>query len=360
MELAAREAPAIVLLDIMLPGMDGYETCRRLKSAFSANKVQVIMVSAASSQEEQIRDFDAGADAYMIKPVDANVLRSEVQLHLRHREAIVRLASIESEIQSRRAELQQLIEDRERQIGATQDVAVFAIARMAESRDEDTGEHLNRVRSYSQSLAEELARIDPYRRQINEQFLRDLYRSSPLHDIGKVAISDTILLKPGRLTAREFELVKVHTIHGANILDAAVSHSRSGSFLAMAAAIAKHHHEWFDGTGYPEGLQGAKIPLAARIVAVADVFDALTSKRPYKPAFPPADARRIIHSESGSHFDPAVVKAFEACFVRFLEIHAHHPDRDSKAAVPVLSDDLPFIHNSPTASLALPAVRGCD
>ena len=228
LELAAREAPAVVLLDIMLPGIDGYETCRRLKSSLFDGKVQVIMISAASSQEEQFRAFEAGADAYMVKPVDANVLRSEVQLHLRLREAIGRLASIEAEIQSRRAELQRLVEDRERQIGATQDVAVFAIARVAESRDEETGEHVIRVRSYSRVLAEELAKSDRYRRQIDEQFLRDLYRSSPLHDIGKVAISDTILLKAGRLTAKEFELVKIHTIHGADILDAVVSHSQSG------------------------------------------------------------------------------------------------------------------------------------
>jgi putative two-component system response regulator len=351
LELAAREAPAVVLLDIMLPGIDGYETCRRLKSSLFDGKVQVIMISAASSQEEQFRAFEAGADAYMVKPVDANVLRSEVQLHLRLREAIGRLASIEAEIQSRRAELQRLVEDRERQIGATQDVAVFAIARVAESRDEETGEHVIRVRSYSRVLAEELAKSDRYRRQIDEQFLRDLYRSSPLHDIGKVAISDTILLKAGRLTAKEFELVKIHTIHGADILDAVVSHSQSGDFLAMAAAIAKHHHEWFNGTGYPERLEGEEIPLAARIVAVADVFDALTSRRPYKLAFPPADARRIIHAESGSHFDPAVVKAFEACFIRFLEIHARHADRDSIAAAPVPGNDLPFAHPCAMAQL---------
>jgi putative two-component system response regulator len=201
-----------------------------------------------------------------------------------------------------------------------QDFAVFALAKLAESRDDDTGEHLIRVRSYSQVLAEQLRRDSVYAPQITAQFLDDLYRSSPLHDIGKVAISDTILLKPGRLTPHEFGIMKTHTILGARTLEQVVSTSKCGSFLAMAVAVARSHHERFDGTGYPEGLQGGSIPLPARIVALADVFDALTSTRPYKPAYSPVHARRIICEESGTQFDPLIVTAFEAVFEEFLAI----------------------------------------
>ncbi len=319
--LTAQRPPAVVLMDIMMPGIDGYETCRRLKTELAGENIQVIMVSAASSGEEQSRAFELGADAYLVKPFDPYVLCSEVRLQFRLREAIDRVTSIETEIESRCAEIERLIEDHNRHTSAMQDFAVFALAKLAESRDDDTGEHLIRVRSYSQILAEQLRRGSLYAPQITAQFLNDLYRTSPLHDIGKVAISDTILLKAGRLTPHEFEIMKTHTVLGARTLEQVVSNSECGGFLAMAVAVAKSHHERFDGTGYPEGLQGGSIPLPARIVALADVFDALTSTRAYKPAYSPVHARRIICEESGTHFDPVVVTAFAAAFQEFLAIH---------------------------------------
>ena len=198
---------------------------------------------------------------------------------------------------------------------------MFALAKLAESRDDDTGEHLFRVRSYSQTLAEQLRHDSAYAPQITTQFLDALYRSSPLHDIGKVGISDTILLKAGKLTPQEFEIVKTHTVLGAKTLEQVVSNSKCGGFLAMAIAVAMSHHERFDGTGYPEGRTGEDIPLAASIVALANVFDALTSRRPYKPAYSPLHARRVICKESGTRFDPVIVTAFEATFEEFLAIH---------------------------------------
>jgi putative two-component system response regulator len=174
------------------------------------------------------------------------------------------------------------------------------------------------MRNYSQVLAEELQQHSPYARQIDQQFLADLYRSSPLHDIGKVGIRDDILLKPGRLTSEEFAIMQQHSVIGANILDQAVLGSQDGGFLAVAALIARFHHEHFDGSGYPAGLVGNEIPLPARIVAVADVYDALTSVRPYKPAYTPEHARRIIVSESARHFDPVIVDAFQSRFDEFL------------------------------------------
>jgi putative two-component system response regulator len=322
--LASQRPPAVVLLDIMMPGIDGYETCRRLKTEFAGKCIQVIMVSAASSGEEQARAFELGADAYMVKPFDPQVLCSEVRSQFRLRETIGRLAAIESEIQLHRRKHVQLIEDHHRHTTAMQDFAVFALAKLAESRDDDTGEHLIRVRSYAQVLAEQLRRDSPYSPQITAQFLDDLYRTSPLHDIGKVAISDAILLKSGRLTAQEFGIMKTHAILGARTLEQVVSTSACGSFLAMAVAVARSHHERFDGTGYPEGLRGEDIPLPARIVAVADVFDALTSTRSYKPAYSPQHARRIICEESGKQFDPRIVTALEAAFAEFLAIYDSH------------------------------------
>jgi putative two-component system response regulator len=319
--LAAGQTPALVLLDIVMPGIDGYETCRRLKMTFPRENIQVIMVSAISSEEEQVRAFQVGADAYLVKPFDPNVLRSQVQLHFRLRVAVADLASKETGDQPECSKLEHLVQERNRQINATQDVAVFALAKLAESRDEDTGGHLIRVRSYGQAIAEYLGRKGLFQWEITEQFLKDLYRSSPLHDIGKVGISDTILFKPGPLTPEEFEIVKMHTVLGGRVLEDVVLHSESGSFLQMAVAIARHHHERFDGTGYPSSLKGEGIPLPARIVALADVFDALTSTRPYKPAYPPLHARRIICQESGTHFDPVIVTAFGATFEEFLAIH---------------------------------------
>jgi len=224
------------------------------------------------------------------------------------------------------------MEERTRNIIATQNVAVFALAKVAESRDDETGEHLVRVRLYSQILAEHLARDSVYAAEITTQFLDDLQRASPLHDIGKVAVRDAILLKPGRLTPEEFELMKMHTVLGANTLEEVVWFSQCGSFLATAVAIARFHHERFNGTGYPQGLQGQEIPLAARIVALADVFDALTSTRPYKPAYSAQVARRIIGEESGKQFDPEIVAAFEACFEEFRVICEGNRDQLPKTA----------------------------
>ena len=218
-------------------------------------------------------------------------------------------------------------EDTIKKVLATQDIAMLTLAKLAESRDRNTGEHLLRIRSYSQILATHLSQKGPHTGAIDQQFLDNLYRSSPLHDIGKVGISDAILLNPGRFTPDEFEVMKKHTVIGANTLEEAVLNSPSGSFLAMAAVIARFHHERFDGSGYPAGLTGTDIPLPARIVAVADVFDALTSSRPYKDAYDTETARQIIEEESGKHFDPVVVDAFGASFDEFLAVWKEYGER---------------------------------
>jgi len=312
--------PDLMLLDIMLPGLDGYEICRRVKSGPAGPQLQVIMVSAKSSKAEQLQAYEAGADDFVIKPFDAQEMVARVRLHAQLQHANRRVASIRAEIDSRNSELKRLAEQRMRDIVNIQDVAVFTLAKVAESRDRESAGHLTRMRAYAQILAEHLAAGGPYAEQIDRRFLQDLYRSSPLHDIGKVAIRDDILLKPGRLTPDEFEIMKQHAVIGADILDEAVVRCHDAGFLTMAAEIARYHHERFDGSGYPCGLKGSQIPLPARIVALADVYDAVTSERPYKPAFPPSHARQLIEEQSGRHFDPLMVEAFRARFADFLAL----------------------------------------
>ena len=324
LETAMRFQPELVLLDLQLPGIDGYETCSRLKASPFGEHVFIIIVSARSSREEQLRAFACGADDYLVKPLDAQELRSRVRLHFRLRSALDKVTAIKTEIERQKSEARRAAEARERELLATQNVAILTLARIAESRDQCTGDHLVRMRTYCQILAEQLQEASPYADEIDRRFLDDLYRSSPLHDVGKVATSDAILLKPGRLTPDEFEKIKEHTTTGARILDEAVWQEHGGEFLAMAATIARYHHERFDGTGYPEGLGGTAIPLAARIVAVADVFDALTSSRPYKPAYSLLDSKEMIEIESGRHFDPVIVEAFEACFDELAEVHERY------------------------------------
>jgi HD-GYP domain-containing protein (c-di-GMP phosphodiesterase class II) len=230
------------------------------------------------------------------------------------------LASSRDDLQVQSARLSAQLKARVDEILGTRDVMVFALERLAESRDAETGEHLERLRAYSQILAEDLAVTGPYTSQITGTFLRDFALSTPLHDIGKVGIPDSVLRKPGRLDLDEFDVMKQHTIIGAEALLAAARQSVYGEFLLMAADIARSHHEWFDGTGYPDGLAGLDIPLPARIVAVADVFDAMTSRRVYKDEQAANEAREAIIQGSGGHFDPHVVNAFERRYKDFLAV----------------------------------------
>ncbi|MBN1786946.1 MAG: HD domain-containing protein [Sedimentisphaerales bacterium] len=216
--------------------------------------------------------------------------------------------------------LDNMIQERTAQITETRDMAVFVLASLAESRDPETGEHLERIRSYCYILAEELKNNGPYTDLIDDQFVENLYRSSPLHDIGKIGIPDCILLKPGSLTDEEFDVMRQHSVIGSEAFKQNISGSASSSFMQMAADITRYHHERFDGTGYPEGLKGEEIPLSARILALADVYDALTSSRVYKPAFRAEVAYTMICQERGKHFDPVVVDAFVARFDDLLQV----------------------------------------
>jgi putative two-component system response regulator len=309
--------PQLVLLDIMMPGIDGYETCRRIKSGALGRFVQVILVSGKGSTAERLEGYQAQADDYVVKPFNHDEMLSKVRVHLRLAETRRQLAAAKDELEIYAHDLERLVVQRTQQWARTQDMTVFALAQLTDSRDPETGGHISRIRYYSQTLAEQLQQSGPYQAAIDERFLKDLYRGSPLHDIGKVAVSDAILRKPGKLTPEEFDAIKLHVRVGGQTLETARNYVGRGTFMDMAADIARYHHERYDGSGYAAGLRGQEIPLAARIVALADVYDALTSPRIYKPAYEPEYAREIIVKESGAHFDPAIVEAFSACFEQF-------------------------------------------
>ena len=339
LEKMPRFNPDLLLLDIMMPGMDGYETCRKIKESPAGPFTQVIMVSGKASPEERLKGYQVGADDYLVKPFNHDELLAKVKIHMRLQNSMAEIWTANSKIREFNQELEHVVSERTTEVMATRDIAVFALAKLAESRDSETGEHLERIRNYGRILAEELSRDGPYSSQIDSTFVDNVYRSSPLHDIGKVGIPDAILLKPGRLTVNEFETMKQHAAIGAKALKEVIEQGTCGQFFEMATDIAQFHHEHFDGSGYPNGLRGTDIPLAARIVALADVFDALTSPRVYKPAFTPEIARQMIENEAGSHFDPIVVEAFLTRFDEFLQICQIDKHRDLELACAGASED---------------------
>jgi len=273
----------IVVTDWEMPVMDGLALCRAIRARQFRGYVYVIILSSHQGAQDTLDGLAAGADDYVTKPFNP-------------------------------AELIMRVKTGERIIGVeTRDMAIFAMAKLAESRDAETGAHLERVRTYCRRLAEQLHQSQTFPDDIDEQFVELIYQTSPLHDIGKVAIPDCVLLKSGQLIPREYEIMMQHTLAGAATLQAALDEYPNARFLQMARDIALTHHERFDGKGYPHGLAGDDIPLCGRIVAVADVYDALTSKRVYKDAYGHDVARSIIVKDSGAHFDPRVVEAFLAC-----------------------------------------------
>jgi len=308
--------PSLILLDFHLKDDSALEICRAIRRDFSDRQIQLLVLGEGLSESQRLEMFAVGADNVIDKSIGRLELVAKIDVLLRLHNALLRATTAERKLEGYSRELERIVENRSMAIQATQDIAVFALAKLADSRDTETGEHLVRMRAYSQMIAEQLRISGPYQEAIDDSFLQDLFRSSPLHDIGKVGISDAILLKPGKLTAEEFNAMKQHVRIGAETLQEAARSSPSGSFFHMAAEIARFHHERWDGNGYLEGVSGSDIPLAARIVSVADVFDALSSKRVYKDAMGTEEARAMICDGSGTQFDPAVVAAFEQTFER--------------------------------------------
>jgi putative two-component system response regulator len=314
----------LVITDLMMPVVDGLELTRRIRSERRFAHLPIMMLTAGRIDHNDVaKGLELGADDFLRKPINAIEFLARVRSLLRMKKLNDKLVEVNDH-------LEQLIEERTLEMLSTRDAALFGFARLAEYRDPETGAHLDRIRSYTKILAHWLSENGPYTSIIDDEFVHRIGFSSPLHDIGKVGIPDAILLKPGPLTEGEFETMKTHTLIGGDTLQAAVQRSLTGDeFLAMGRDIAYHHHEKWNGKGYPRGLAGEDIPLAARIMAVADVYDALVSKRVYKDAFSHEKAVAIIIEESGTSFDPAVITAFQALEKGFVDIKRLHAEKES-------------------------------
>ena len=312
--------PALILLDIMMPGLSGHEVCRRLKADPATRDIPVIFLTGLTDMGDEQIGFELGAVDYIGKPISPAIVlaRVKAQLTLKANADFLRDKSdyLESEVARRT-----------REVMAIQDVTIHAMASLAETRDNETGNHIRRTQNYVKALALQLKAHPRFAEQLSDGVIARLYKSAPLHDIGKVGIPDNILLKPGRLTPQEFDVMKTHTSLGF----AAIEHAEQGlgtsvEFLSMAKEIALSHHEKWDGTGYPQGLVGAAIPVSARLMSLADVYDALISQRVYKLAMTHEQARDIILQGRGTHFDPDVVDAFLAKEGEFQAIAARFAD----------------------------------
>ncbi len=280
----------LVISDWEMPGMSGLELCRQIRQRSWSSYIYFILLTSYAGVENAVRGLEAGADDFLTKPFHPE----DVRCRLKTAERILNLES--------------------------RDLTIFALAKLAESRDTETGAHLERMREYCRIISQELISSERYGREIDGDYVQLLYLTSPLHDIGKVGIPDDVLLKPGRLTKEEFDCMKQHTIIGGNTLSAAAVAHPEAQFLSMARDVAFTHHERFDGSGYPYGLSGTQIPLAGRITAVADVYDALTSKRVYKPEYSHETSKDLILEGRGTQFDPYLVDVFLDCEEQFLQV----------------------------------------
>lgn len=316
------QPPDLILLDIMMPGMDGYEVCRRLKANLHTRDIPVIFLTARADMEDERLGLELGAVDYITKPISPPILLARVATHLA-------LKASADFLRDKSAYLEREVALRTLEVQAIQDVTIMAMTSLAETRDNETGNHIRRTQLYVKALAEHLRDHPRFAHVLTDRMIDLLYKSAPLHDIGKIGIPDAILLKPGKLTVQEFEVMKTHTTLGRNAIEEA--ERRLGmrvAFLSVSKEIAYSHQEKWDGSGYPEGLKGDAIPVSARLMAVADVYDALISKRVYKPAFPHEQACATIVKGRGTHFDPDMVDAFVEIAQDFLRISQRYPDPD--------------------------------
>ncbi|MDX9834120.1 MAG: response regulator [Desulfobulbus sp.] len=305
--------PQLVLMDVMMPGISGFRTAELLARNPATHSIPVIFLTAKADCADVARGFSLGGVDYVVKPFNGVELRSRVRNHL--------------ELHAYRTRLEHLVEERTSEAELLKDVIIEAMGEMAEYRDPETGSHIHRTREYVLLLAEALKAGGHFMAALTPDYITLLHKSAPLHDIGKVAIRDSILLKPGKLTAEEFEEMKAHAMFGEEAianLEQMAGHPTS--FLSCAKEIAGSHHEKYDGSGYPRGLAGEAIPLAGRIMAVADVYDALITKRVYKEAMRPEETMHIMIEGRGRHFDPVILDVFLQVESKFRCIAARHVD----------------------------------
>lgn len=325
----------LILLDVMMPDMDGYEVCRRLKNSAAWRDIPVVFLTGLESAADEEYGLSLGAEDFIHKPFSPAVVLARVDSHLRLHHATQALRLRNEDLELRVAErtrqiLRQSEElaQRNQEIIAAQSATITAFCSLAEARDNETGNHIRRTQNYVRTLAERLRERPLFRPQLDDEAIALLHKSAPLHDIGKVGVPDAILQKPGKLTPDEWLIMKRHCLYGRDAIALAEQDLGNGhaSFLRYAKEIAYGHHERWDGSGYPQGVSGTAIPLSARLMAVADVYDALISKRVYKPAYPHEQAIDMIVAERGRHFDPDIVDALLDVAIPFQEIARQYLD----------------------------------
>ena len=320
--VAGESKPDLILLDIMMPEMDGYEVLRRLQFNPDTEDIPVFFLTAMSASEDESVGLELGAVDYITKPINPAIVMARVRNHLQLKRARDFLAHHNNF-------LEQEIVNRTRALAELQDATIRAMASLAETRDNETGNHIRRTQHYVEALARKLQDHPRFRDELTDAVIETIFKSAPLHDIGKVGIPDRILLKPGGFEPHELEIMKSHTTLGFE----AIEHAEKAlgitvDFLRTAKEIALSHQEKWDGSGYPQGLVGDAIPISARLMALADVYDALISRRVYKAGMSHAQAAEIILAGRATHFDPDVVDAFVAVQDAFQAIAARFVDRE--------------------------------
>jgi len=315
--------PDLILLDIMMPGMDGYEVCQRLKRDPRTKNIPVIFLTAKTEVADEKKGLELGAIDYITKPISPPIVMARVKNHLA-------LKAMDDFLRDQNEFLELEVAKRTREVMAIQDVTILAMTSLAETRDSDTGNHIRRTQFYIKALAEKL-RVHPrFASFLTDANINMLFKSAPLHDIGKVGIPDHILLKPGRFEPHEFEIMKTHTTLGRDAIEyAEKALGISVDFLSFAKAIALSHQEKWDGSGYPQGLAGDDIPIAARLMAVSDVYDALISRRVYKEGMSHEKAVQIMIDGRGTHFDADMIDAFIEIQDEFRAIAQRFADSDA-------------------------------
>lgn len=318
--------PDLILLDIMMPGLSGYDVCQILKADPATSHIPIIFLTAMTATEDEKKGLEMGAADFITKPINPPIVLARVATHLQ-------IKASADFLKDQNAFLDAEVARRGRELAAIQDVTILAMASLAETRDNDTGNHIRRTQNYIRVLAEHLKTHERFRAFLTDRNIDLLYKSAPLHDIGKVGIPDRILLKPGRFEPHEMDIMKTHCKLGRD----AIQHAEDQlglevEFLKYAKEIAYGHQEKWDGSGYPEGLAGDAIPISARLMAVADVYDALISRRVYKEGMPHEKAVRIIAEGRGTHFDPDITDAFLLLADRFNDIAQRFADSDDDLA----------------------------
>jgi len=314
--------PDLILLDVMMPGMDGYQVCRELKKKPELAHVPVLFVTAKSETADEQMGFEAGGVDYIIKPFSMQIIRARVHTHLS-------LKAANDALRYQAQHLEEEVAKRTRELVTIQDVTIMALANLAEARKAESPNYVRRTQHYVRAIARKLSENPKFSDVLNVKFIDTLFRASPLHDIGKVGIPDKILLKPGKLTPEEFEIMKTHVTLGRDALEAAqMALGSEAEFLSVAKDITYSHQEKWDGSGYPNGISGNAIPLSARIVTVALVYNALVSRRIYREPLPHAQALEMVKMASGKHFDPDVVDAFMAIQENIQAISVAFPDSE--------------------------------